>query len=41
MTITLYTTTCAGTVKVKTDISRIKHILDLKKFDYEEVINPT
>lgn len=36
-TVILYSTTCASTLKMKTDIMHLKHILDTKKIVYEEV----
>ncbi len=33
----LYMTSCALTLKLKTDIQRTKQLLHLKKVDYEEV----
>lgn len=35
--IVLYTTTFAATVKIRSDITKIKHILTSKKIVYEEV----
>ncbi|KAL6771805.1 hypothetical protein ACKKBG_A27870 [Auxenochlorella protothecoides x Auxenochlorella symbiontica] len=35
--VVLYSTTSAATLKVKTDITKIRHILDAKKVPYEEV----
>lgn len=35
--VVLYSTTCASTLKMKTDISRVKQLLQIKKVDYEEV----
>jgi len=32
-----YTTSCPTTLKTRTDISTLKHILDAKKVTYEEV----
>ena len=34
--IVLYSTTCAGTVKVRSDITRIKQLLEVKRVQYEE-----
>lgn len=36
-TVVLYTTSCPATVKTRSDISTLKHILDAKKVRYEEV----
>ena len=33
----LYSTTCAGTLKVRSDILRIKNLLDAKRVQYDEV----
>jgi hypothetical protein len=33
----LYTTSCATTTKQKKDYSKLKHILDVNKYNYEEV----
>jgi hypothetical protein len=33
----LYSTTFAATLKIKSDITKIKHILDSKKIPYEDV----
>ena len=33
----LYSTSCPTTLKTRTDISTLKHILDAKKVEYEEV----
>ena len=35
--VVLYSTSCASTLKMKTDISRVKQLLQIKKVDYEEV----
>ena len=35
--VTLYSTSCAATLKMKTDISRVKQLLLIKKVEYEEV----
>jgi len=35
--VTLWTTSCVGTLKGRTDINKLKHILDAKKVEYEEV----
>ena len=35
--IVLYATSCGATVKVKSDINRIKNLLDAKRVQYEEV----
>eukprot|EP00891_Asterochloris_glomerata_P008694 jgi/Astpho2/8694/Aster-x0818 len=35
--IVLFSTSSAHTLKIKADISRLKHILDVKKIQYEEV----
>lgn len=35
--VVLYSTSCASTLKMKTDISRVKQLLHIKKVDYEEV----
>ena len=36
-TITFYVTSCAATLKARTDITKIRHLLDAKKISYEEV----
>lgn len=36
-TVVLYATSCAATVKAKSDIHRIKNLLDAKRVHYEEV----
>ena len=35
--IVLFSTSSAHTLKIKADINRLKHILDVKKIQYEEV----
>lgn len=35
--VVLYATSCAATVKAKSDINRIKNLLDAKRVQYEEV----
>ena len=35
--VVLYSTSCASTLKMKTDISRVKQLLHIKKVEYEEV----
>lgn len=35
--VVLYSTSCASTLKMKTDISRVKQLLQIKKVDYEEI----
>lgn len=35
--VTFYVTSCAATLKGKTDITKIRHLLDAKKIEYEEV----
>lgn len=35
--VVLYSTSCASTLKMKTDISRVKQLLHIKKVEYEEI----
>ena len=35
--VVLYSTSCASTLKMKTDINRVKQLLHIKKVEYEEV----
>lgn len=35
--VTLYATSCPATLKLKTDIHRIKQLLAVKQIDHEEV----